>query len=263
MNGKFASPESIDYHTNQYIRRLNDLHVGTRITLDGLALKRDQIDTDEKPWYNFVVPSGGERETARIRRNPAQMIQILDIMIANGERSKALLVAVSITEDYLLNVLKLMLRAYPERIVRGARGGDAAMAVPLIEILQKGRDEILEEKIQSRLTNALYASPADYLKYLRDTLEVELTEARTAAFIETKATRDIIIHANGRVNEKYLEKAGALGRAAHGENLGIDQDYFDRSLANMKALMLEISGRIHAKYADDIRVRKCLKHFLT
>lgn len=263
MKTKSKSKHSIDYHTNQYVRQLNDLYVGTKIVLDALALKLAEIESSGKDKYHFVVPSGGKRETARINRDLPTMVAMLENMMAKDERSKSLLVAVSITEDFLMNMLKLVLRAYPDRITRGTKGGEAAMAVPLIEVIEKGRDEILEEKIQSRLSSALYASPAEYLKYIRGTLAIVLSEERMNIFIEIKATRDIVIHANGRANEKYVEKAGTLRRGEAGDMLSVDQEYFDRSIANMKGLMLEIGSGLQTKYDADPQVKACVKHFLS
>ena len=251
----------IEAQTTRFVRRLNDLYIGTSVTLAALALQREQIEGGKKHWINFTVPSGGERASANIRRNQKQMTTMIDQMIAGGERSKALLVAVSIAEDYLLNVLKLLLRAYPARMNRGIRGGETETAVPLAELLSKDREDILEERIQARLNRALYSSPADYLTYLRDVLEIDIPEERSAQFIEIKASRDIIIHANGRINDKYLEKSGDLARGAVGDPLPVDQDYFDRSIAAMKLFMFDIGRAIDAKYGQDEIVKACLLRF--
>ena len=181
---------------------------------------------------------------------------MLDQMIAEGERRKSLLMAVSLTEDYILNILKLVLRAHPERLSRGARGGDAETVVKLEDLLTKTRDDILEEKIQLRLNRALYASPADYLRYLGETLEIAIDPQIAGQFVETKATRDIVIHANGQANEKYVEKAGPRSRARPGQALPVDAAYLDTAFANMKALIVSTHCRLEERYQGDEAIER-------
>lgn len=261
---KAPPPQTLEGYKQIYIRRLNDLHVGTQITIQALRLRQENIGREDKTsaFYHFVVPSGGEKETARIRRNPAQMREMLERLVEQGERSKSLLMAISITEDFILNSLKLVLRAHPDRINRGIKGGEAETAVKLEEVLTKGRDEILEERVQSRLLRALHASPAEYIKYLVAVLELKLNPDAISRFIEAKATRDIIIHANGIANEKYFEKAGELRRADRGQQLSIEQAYFDTCIASMKTLIVGIHGSMHEKYRGDQAVQRCVKRFL-
>lgn len=235
-----------------YDRRINDIYIGTKITIDSLTARRAELAaTGEKRYSHFVVPSGGERREARIRRDAQGMENIFSRMIEQDERSKSLLMAVSLTEDFLSSVLKVILRAYPDRIVRGPNDGAGTLSVSLAELVEKGQEQILEEKVQARLYSAFHAAPDQYLRYVGAILRFDLPAAAVSAFIEAKATRDIIVHASGRVNSTYLAKARELRRGDIGEILVIDHAYFYEALANMKALTLGIHQGLMTGYGDD------------
>lgn len=241
-----------------YVQRINDIHIRTQVTLAALERTRETA-LESRSLRHFSVPSGGRKEVARIQRNARQMVDMLEQMIGRDERSQSLLMAVSITEDFLLVMLRTVLRAYPERMNRGLKGGDADTRISLDELLERSREEIIEDRIEARLHRALYASPEDYLQYLRSILEIEIADALIETFVETKATRDIAVHANGRANDIYARKAGTRARAAYGEPLGVDQAYFDRSLANMKALIFEIGQGMKSRYASDGAVKRLVE----
>lgn len=261
---KKPTPITLERIGNVYVRRLNDIHVATQTTIAALERHRAEIaaDGDDDTHHNYTVPSSGERETANIRRRRREVRRLLGNLIAEGEPGKSLLLAVSVTEDFVLNALKLILRAHPDRMNRGVKGGESDTAIKLDEFLTRSRDDILEDRIRSRLHRALHASPADYLKYLADVLEVEVDVGNTAAFIEAKATRDILVHADGFANEKYLEKAGDLKRAAAGERLRIDLAYLNGAMKTMKTLVSGIHAAVQERYREDEAVNREVARFL-
>ena len=247
-----------------YVRRLNDIHVATQMTIAALERHRADIGAtgDDDAHHNYTVPSSGQKETANIRRRRREIRTLLDALIEHGERGKSLLLAVSVTEDFILNALKLILRAHPDRMNRGLRGGDAETTIKLDEFLTKDRNAILEERIQSRLHRALYASPAEYLRYIGDVLEFPIDADHTAAFIEAKATRDILVRADGCANEKYEEKAGALKRGTAGQRLPVDAAYFDGCVQIMKRLVTGIHSAVQERYREDEAVNREVSRFL-
>ena len=254
---RIRRPVTLDAVKGIYLRRLNDIHVATQTTLASLERSREENAAlaEERASVHFSVPSSGQKETARIQRRARDMKAIFDQLIDHGERGKSLLLAVSVTEDFVVNMLKLVLRAHPDRMNRGLKGGEAETSIRLEEFLTRTRDEIVEERIRSRLHRALYSSPADYLKYVGDVMEFQLDEPVTSAFIEAKATRDIVVHANGIANEIYEAKAGAFKRAAAGERLSIDAEYFDSCIRTMKTLVVKLHAGVTEKHAADERVQ--------
>lgn len=224
-------PLRLAAHKARYIKRLNDLHVGTQTTVAALIAHRDQLNSVNKAgdFHHFVVPSGGSRPEARIKRNKGQMSALLTRMASEEEYGKALMLAVSITEDYLTNMLKLLLRAYPDRLKRGLKNGPSDSEIRLEELLRKTKDEILEDWLRARLLTAIYASPAAYLAYLKAILEIDVDQATMLGFIEAKATRDVLVHSQGIADKRYREKAGDRARAKSGDALLIDHDCTEQS----------------------------------
>lgn len=256
---------ALNRHKVAYNRRLNEIHVETQATTTALkryaeGLKADAAGKD-KPFHHFEVPSGN-KPTARIRRTSSDLKALLMAAIDQGAYKKSLVLAVSITEDYLIDLMKLVLRAHPDRLGRGVKRGDSKPTIALEDFIERSRDEILEELIRSRVGGALYAKPAEYLSYVASILEVEVPADPAEAFIEVKATRDIVVHGDGRANERYIEKAGQRARVALGEALLIDHAYFDSAIATMKSLIFQLNEKVVAKYADDDAVTQRAKALL-
>jgi len=245
----------LDRFKRVYFKRLNDVHLGTQLTLRSLNELKETMRAQPKksPYHHFVVPSGGAA-VGRIRRDPKQMATLIEKLIVNDECAKALLLCVSITEDYLHNAMRMMLRAYPDRLALGPKGGASDAPISLDDLLLKGRDEIIDERIRQRLHRVLFARPTDYLNYLSLILQLKIDAATVEKFSEAKATRDVIVHANGRANEIYIEKAGPLARAAGGQRLEMGQPYFDACVASMKRLIGDINDSLTGKYGSDAAV---------
>ena len=247
-----------------YFKRLNDVHLGTQLTLRSLTSLGETMATKRKKslYHHFVVPSGGTA-VGRIRRDPKQMAKLIEKLVANDECAKALLLSVGITEDYLHNAMRMMLRAYPERLAHGPKGGASDAPITLEDLLLKGRDDIIEERIRQRLHRVLHARPTDYLLYLSGIMQLKLNEETVGKFSEAKATRDVIVHANGRANEIYVEKAGPLARARDGQRLDVGQPYFDACVATMKRLIGEINDGLTERCQEDALVLSAADRFFT
>ncbi|MGB8839851.1 MAG: hypothetical protein WCC64_02165 [Aliidongia sp.] len=256
---------SLESYKQVYFRRLNDVHIAAQVTCAALdAHRRSLVSLSKKAganrFHHYEVPSAG-RPTARIRRERRDVEALVKRAMEAGEYQKSLVLAVSITEDYIINILKLLLRAHPERLVRGVKGGDARSTIQVEDFVSRGRDEIIEELIRARISGVLYGKPAEYLKYLAMIMEIEVPQDTLEAFFEIKATRDIIVHADGRVNDRYVEKAGGRARAEVGKLLVADRVYFDGAIAAMKNLIRQIHDGVCAKYAEDEEVRRQAAHF--
>lgn len=235
-----------------YFKRLNDVHLGTQLTLRSLTSLSETMATRRRksPYHHFVVPSGGTA-VGRIRRDPKQMAKLIDKLVANDECAKALLLCVAITEDYLHNVMRMMLRAYPERLAYGPKSGASDAPITLDDLLRRGRDEIVDERIRQRLHRVMYAKPTDYLSYLCAILQLKIDDETVGKFSEAKATRDVIVHANGRANQIYVEKAAPLARATDGQRLDVGQPYFDACVATMKRLIGETNDGLTERCHSD------------
>jgi hypothetical protein len=130
-----------------------------------------------------------------------------------------------------------VLRTYPKKITMSIQGVEQKKAVDIDIVLNATDiDEVHYALIEQRLHSISYAKPADYLRYLKQVAHVTTSEDAFAAYIEIKATRDIIIHNGGIANAIYIEKAGAKARVALDAPLPMDARYFDQSIAIIKRI---------------------------
>ena len=79
-------------------------------------------------------------------------------------------------------------------------------------------------------------------------LAIEIEPEIISAYIEIKASRDIIVHGNGVANNIYLEKSGEAARASLGDELSIDRNYFKSVVISLKSLSGEIQKKTEAVY---------------
>lgn len=239
-----------------YFKRLNDIYIASQLTRFALAAYMADIAAGgtKSRYRYFEVPSGG-KPTARIRREKADVALILSASRDEGELQKSLVLAVAVTEDFLMNAMRMVLRAYPERLLRGIKGGDAKISIDFESFLTKDRSDILEEQIASRLQDSFYASPSTYLQFLAQTLEIALPEDAFSSFVEIKASRDVVVHGNGVADPVYARKAADRARAAAGHLLPIDQAYFDGAIAALKTLIGLVGDALAVRYRTDERVK--------
>ncbi|KQP52462.1 hypothetical protein ASF41_12475 [Methylobacterium sp. Leaf111] len=239
-----------------YFRRLNNVRLVEMVTRDALeAYSRQEKmhilprQGDAARRFHFVVPSAG-KPTARISRDGKAIPRLLSEVREEGEFRKSLVLAVSITKDYQRNVMRLVLRAHPERLMGWEKGGPA-LTLPLVDLISRGRHKVLEEQIRLRLEAILYARPRDYLDRLKRIVKVDVPIVIFEQFAEVKATRDVVVHAENVANDRYVGKAGSYARARSREALVVDSVYFDQALTILKRLI----GGIH----DDLCARRPLK----
>ncbi|TIQ17863.1 MAG: hypothetical protein E5X51_28595 [Mesorhizobium sp.] len=94
----------------------------------------------------------------------------------------------------------------------------------------------------------MFGKPSEYLDKAAKVLTIELDADLVKAFIEIKASRDIIIHNGGRINNLYIDKAGDQRRGEDGEELVIDRAYFRQVIVTLKKLSGEIQSKTEQKY---------------
>lgn len=138
---------------------------------------------------------------------------------------------VAITELFLNAYIQAILRENPQPLAQLKPNGHYS------EVIDPARPD-LEEMIQRRIRNLFYDKPADWFKFAKRVLSLTSADGQpipsiddVARFAEIKATRDIYIHNEGRVNQEYLNKAGANAREQLGERPPLDKSYAMASMA--------------------------------
>jgi hypothetical protein len=240
-------------HHQKMMRTSNDIYIESSLVVQALG----SVKVADKA-VRLSVPSTALMRT-RVDRTPKQIRSIIGRERNRREFEKAIILIVSVVEDYLFSYAKLILRAHPLRILTSIKGGEGKMAVDLAELLNHGAEHIVEECIQSRLQGALYASPQEYTHYLNRIVGAPLRQEVLERYFEAKASRDIIIHSLSIANVRYLEKAGRLARAKSGALLPMDGKYFDEVVRTAKRLAVSVYRIAVAKYSDDDKVAAALR----
>lgn len=246
--------ERVRKRSTALIRTLNDQHIFVSKALPLLETNRKELaeSTSEKD-RKYSVPS--RKKTGVARRTDAELKRIFDEYLDRELFATSLIAAVSRTEDFILDALRMVLREYPERLELSLQGNRAArgseLTVPLSDVLAADDlGEIINGLIARRLGNASYAAPRDYLQYLGSVVRMGVSSPEFEEYIEIKATRDLLVHNSGVVNETYLEKAGKAKRAKLGKLIPVNRAYYDSSIAILKKVANHVSDGVRLSGGD-------------
>jgi hypothetical protein len=151
---------------------------------------------------------------------------------------------VSLFEDFLFELLRLWLSAYPAGIPNTDK-----KSVDLATIIDAAdKDAILGFVIDRELNTLKYERPAAWFKYLNDRVKLGCpTEEQIARLTEVKASRDILIHNRGVVNATYLDKAGTRARYKLGQRLEIPEPYLRETWQLIRDVVGDLAQAATAK----------------
>ncbi len=167
---------------------------------------------------------------------------------------------VSIFEVFFFDVLREWFLVFPQEVYDKQISGREIASLT-------DKNAIIEVLIQKELISIAYQKPADWFAYLSKRTGVDFKKADSfkkdiaqpfyetveefetvkQAFCEIKATRDVLIHANGVVNAQYLEKAGPAARVAIGQRLDIGDPYHQQSWELISCLIEDIGNKLIQK----------------
>lgn len=218
-----------------FLKRANDAVVFlTEITPLLKSARKAFVGSDSAKIRKYVVPSADGVRTSK--RTHEQMQRIFDRYLSRDLAANFVVTAVSQFESYLFDVLRIVIRRYPDKLKLNANGQEIKdRQVSIDVILRAGTlDEARSEVIDHRIVAVSYSKPSDYLKYIKSIAGIDTDDDAFQRFVEIKATRDVIIHNNGVANEMYEEKVGNRKRAERGKALPVDSDYFEQAIATLK-----------------------------
>lgn len=224
------------------IRDLNNIFVITGIARNAVEDARQLLQSGPRTKLRFPIPTVQDEEVV-VARNRSKILSLLEQTATRDLFSQALVPAVALTEGYLADMLALVLRAFPKKLGVTERKVDLAMILEAHDL-----DDLLDEVISKQIHSAFYASPTKYFEYIESTLSISVPAARKVAYSEVKATRDIYVHNGGIVNRLYLQKAGKLARAANGDCLPLEEEYFSKAIMCMKRVVQSVYQGLLRKY---------------
>jgi len=220
---------------------LNDTFIWCNIALG--ALKESEENEDFINSRKFSVPS--RRKGKEIKRKPEQVKLIIQNAFNEDLLFSVFTFVVAQFEGFLSDVIKSFLKYDTRRIKTNIQGINHNRKIDISEIIDsENKDCIIDLIIEKELIAIFYASPQKLKEYLEKALGVEVEEPFWTNWIEFKATRDLIVHNHGLINEVYLQKVGDNARGASGEKIKVDINYFNGALADIKSLIGRISNQI-------------------
>lgn len=242
---------------NRTIRSLNDLYVLVRLTSQALLeMQKRVIENKDDNAIEFEAPAA-TGETTLLTRDANQLSDLLDLASAHGIYEQFLVSAVARTEDYLQEVLKIVLKWFPEKLALAIDGRQVEKNIPLDVLLESSTvEEIMDKIIEKYLLSAFYGSPERYFDHAQSILSIKIEEELRESFAEIKAARDIIIHNSGIANEIYVSRAGTKARAHSAQRLEIDQKYFDGAIHIMKKLTHSVYSKTLERFGNYVPRRK-------
>lgn len=125
----------------------------------------------------------------------------------------------SVFEVFVGDLLRLWLTAHPRAI-----GGKT---LKFEDALDAGdMPTLVSQVVDHEVAEVTYRSPRTVFQYLEKRIGLALPPpAEIDRLAEAKATRDVIVHNRGVINDAYLLKAGALARHTAGQFVDIPNPY--------------------------------------
>ena len=227
---------------------LKQLYILTGLSISGLKTLQRDIRFTKRRAVPVEVVSGDGIKLATTKRK-AKIRPLINEAINSGLYKNALVSAVTLVEEFIHCYLHLMLSTYPQKVGKERRLG----IDDLLKVHDK--DDAVQLLIEKEILAALYKSPRDYLDYFENILSIDLPLKDKRAYIEVKATRDLLVHNGGIVNSVYLEKTGNMARAKLGDLIPVTQEYFDDAFRALTRFVNSTFELTLVKHGDSIEMK--------
>lgn len=249
MDGKEYS-QKIGKLRMDFQKSINDIYIWCSVV--GEALQQISSDPVFLNHRVFNVPSS-KSSLKTVPREPDRVQAIINNALNFEFFYSVLVYLVAQVEGYLNDVISTTLQFDNRRLLISVQGIDAVKKIDVSEILSSdSKDALIRTLIKQQLTALFYASPALQFEYIKKVLEVELKENIQNEWIELKATRDLIVHNYGVVNEVYIRKCGSYSRGELGEKIVVDRLYFENAVAKMKSIIGIIGSTLQRNIKDKL-----------
>jgi len=206
------------------------------VSIAKASLGKTLEDSEFKNKLKIKVPSRKSDKT--ISRTREQIEEIIKRAQERDLYYSIFVYMIAQVEDFFNGFIYLILSKDIRRIKCTVSGIDLIRKYDIIDIVDAtSKDEIIDQIIKKNIATLFYASPQKQKEYFQSALGINLPEDYWDNWFEFKATRDIIVHNSGKINELYLLKANKLARGQINQYITIDENYFSNSIALMKSII--------------------------
>ena len=215
-----------------------------------VSIARKSLDTSLKEdeyskGIKIHVPSKIS-QTRSISRTAEQVKEIIQRAQSTDLYFSIYVSLVAQVEDFFSFLVYSILKADSRRIKGSTSGVETLKKIDIEDVIDASdKDEIVEKIIRKNIITVFYASPQKQKDYFEKVLGVKIDEHYWDEWFEIKATRDIIVHNAGVINEVYMEKSKANAKWKLGDTINIDENLFGETVANLKSIIgkLELTAR--------------------
>ena len=144
---------------------------------------------------------------------------------------------VSHFEGFFFDFLSILLKTNPHALSQDRQ-------VKVRDIIQENdMDSLIDHLIHKELLELKYRGVDDWFVFLEKIIKLnDIHTSDISRISEIKATRDILAHNEGIVNEIYLRKSGDQARASKGQLIPINRKYSYGSADFLKDFIRKITG---------------------
>lgn len=245
------------------INNLNNIYFVTELAREAIIKKREDLINENDHDIEIDYPDiNGDLK--KVTRSKSKAVKILKRSIRHDLYANSLISSVAATEGFMEQIVQMCLLKDPRRlshsVKKQSRKGKLSepeievkiddSTIPLRGLLEANNfEDLYSGVIQDKLYQLMYASPADHFGYLKIALGIEILSDVRDAYVEIKATRDLLTHSQGIVNEIYMSKAGINGRVKKtGRFIPLSSEYFSQSVGLMKRLVGDIYVQASMEY---------------
>jgi hypothetical protein len=109
--------------------------------------------------------------------------------------------------------------------------------------LAEAKDRVIRRAVDATIRDKAYQKPEKWFNFCQRLYgDKGATTQDIEALVEIKATRDLLEHAGGKVNQEYLDKAGGRSRAEVGTRIPVDENYLEEAYDLVVRLVNNISA---------------------
>jgi hypothetical protein len=158
---------------------------------------------------------------------------------------------VSLFEDFVFGLIGSWLSAYPNSLRGKDKDEDdkTGKSISLSIVLDApDKDAIIRTVVARELDKLKYKRVAEWFVYLNRRVKLSLpTDDQIKKLAEIKASRDILVHNRGIINDTYLDKAGGLARFEVGAALEIQEPYLRDSWRLIHQVVRDLAAAARVK----------------
>ncbi len=219
------------------------------VTLSIISMEAISESKEFLKKKRFEVPSAVKGKT--VSRKPEDLQHILKTATDESLYQSIFIYVIAQFEGFLVDIISLCLKYDQRKLRLNVSGGQSNKKVDISDILDcQNQESIIELIIEKQLGDLIYAGPKKQKEYLENVLNIEIEENLWNKWVEYKATRDLLVHNSGKINNIYLEKVGDSARGQLNENIEMTKKYFEDSLADIKSLIGRMEARIRRKMKE-------------